>query len=198
MNKDKEEALKVQIMILSALKWIENPTPKVHKLTTSMFNAMSKEYSKFTGKYRISKIGKNVFRTPVMRSDKKYEAINLEVIANWKQVREEIVPNGAKFYSSMSEVLQVLWDRIADNPYQERYCSDKRMQSVINAIDEAGVVENLDIELTEQEGDNNSRKLANRFLELCNIKPRHNLATRLKIARGNLISEGKQLKEQYS
>ena len=193
MNKDKEDALKVQIMILSALKWIENPTPKVHKLTTSMFNAMTKEYAKFTGKYRVSKIGKNVFRTPIMRPDKKYETINLEVIDNWKQVREEIVPNGTKLYSSMSEVLQVLWDRISDNPYQERYCSDKRMQSVINAIDEACLAENLDIKLTEQEGANNSRKLANRFLELCGIKPRHDLATRLKIARGNLIAEGKEV-----
>ena len=189
MTKDKEEALKVQIMILSALKWIENPTPKVNKLTLSMFKAISKEYSKHTGKYRIERVGKYIVRTPIRKASDEYTRINDEVIENWRIARSELIPKDSQLYSSMSEIIQVLWDRIADNPYQERYCSDKRIQGVINAIDTAG----SKIEFSEVEGDNNSRKLANRFLELCNVKPRHNLATRKHILRENLIISGKEV-----
>ena len=64
--------------------------------------------------------------------------------------------------------------------------SENRIQKAVNSIKTVCKSHGL-------EAENKSRKLANRFLELAGIPPRHNLARLKHIVRENLIMEGKEV-----
>lgn len=177
MNKDKEEALTIYIMLVSALKMVDNPTPKVSSVYLHLHKMLRKSFLR------------NQKGSSIRVADPKYIEINDKVISAWDTTRKEIVPKDSELVSSMSEIIQVLWDRMNRNKYQTMFIGEKRMIGVINAL--ASVRSSKDFD--EVEVINNSRKLANRFLELCEIQPRHNLATRKHILRENLIIEGKEV-----
>ena len=177
MTKDKEEAVTIYIMIVSALKMIDNPTGKVSDAYYHLHKMLRKSFLK-------SQKG-----TSERVADPEYVRINDKVIQAWDTTRREIIPKDKELMSSMSEILQVLWDRMNRNPLQTMYIGEKRMIGVINALSSARAKKDF----SEEEVISNSRKLANRFLELSGIQPRHNLATRKHIIRENLIMEGKEV-----
>ena len=176
-SKDKEEAVTIYIMIVSALKMVDNPTPKVSSAYLHLHKMLRKSFLR------------NQKGSTARVADPKYIEINDKVISAWDTTRRELVPKDSELVSSMSEILQVLFDRMNRNKYQTMFIGEKRMIGVINALASARSSKDFD----EVEVINNSRKLANRFLELCGIQPRHNLARRKHILRENLIISGKEV-----
>ena len=178
MTKEKREAVTIYIMLVSVLKMIEKPNKTVSKGTRTMYNGLVRNFLKAK---------KN---TSIREADPMYYEINTTVMDAWDKARQELVDKAKPMQSSLSEMIQVLWDRMNKNPYQKLYISDKRMIAIINSIRDCPTNEDIEYEKV-LEADNNARKLANRFLELCKIKKQHNLATRLAIQKQNLIIEGK-------
>jgi hypothetical protein len=175
---DKEQALTIYIMILSVLRWVDKPSPRVVKLSNSIYKQIRKHHLKC------------VKGSSVRKASKEYIETNDSVIEAWDTTRRELVNEDAPIVSSTSEIIQMLWDRISSNKYQDMYCSDKKMQGVINSIAQCKAKEDYtNTEVTQF--DNNSRALANRFMELAGIPKRHNLSTRLAIQKSNLICEGR-------
>ena len=175
---DKEQVLTIYIMILSTLRRVDNPSPKVVKLNNSIYKHIRKQHLKC------------VKGSSIRKASKEYIKINDSVIEAWDTTRRELINEDAPIVSSTSEIIQMLWDRISSNPHQGMYCSDKKMQGVINSIAQCKAKEDYtNTEVTQF--DNNSRALANRFMELASIPKRHNLATRLAIQKSNLICEGR-------
>ena len=84
-------------------------------------------------------------------------------------------------------MIQILWDRIGDNPSKYMFFKENRIQAIIDSIEAYRDIEGHN----QEDAIAKSKSYANRFLELCELKPRHNLATRLIIQRENLILEGK-------
>ena len=175
---DKDQALTIYILILSTLRWVDKPSPKVVKLNISIYKSIKKQHLKC------------VKGSSVKKASKEYTEINNRVIEAWDTTRKELVDETKPMVSSMSEIIQMLWDRVSSNKYQEMYCSDKKMQGVINSIAQSKAKEDYTNDEVTQ-FDNNSRVLANRFMELAGIPKRHNLSTRLAIQKSNLICEGR-------
>ena len=176
MTREKEIAVTVYIMIVSVLKMVDNPNATVSKGTRTIYNGLRHSF------LRHQK------GSSVRVADPEYQAINDKVIEAWDTTRREVVPKEGQLDSSLSELIQVLWDRMNRNVYQKLFISEKRIVAMINSIRDCPSNEKrTEDEIVE--ADNNARKLAFRFLELCDIKPRHNLSTRKKIIAGNLILE---------
>ena len=183
MTREKEEVVIITVMIISVLNWTGNKSATAGKAKRTMHKALAKEFLKPTGKFHIEVKAGKFIKTPIRREDERYTDIAKRVNDAWLQVDEELINDN--FRGSTAELIQMLWDRTNGNKYQTRYIGEKHIISAINSIGSAVTGEYGDeITLT-----NNSRKVANRFFELLNVKPQHNLSTRKKIIAGNIILE---------
>ena len=157
---------------------IENPNKTVSDTRRKIFNGLKRTFLKKV-KGKSSRV-----------ADEKYVKLNDMVIQAWDTTRKELVPKDGQLDSSLSELIQTLYDRMNRNPYQNLYATERTIVATINSIRDCPTNEKR----TEEgvtEADNNARKLSFRFLELCKIPKQHSLHTRLAIQRENLILEGK-------
>lgn len=190
MTNEKEIALTINIMILSVIKFIEEPNKTVASASKTMYDKLQKKYLRPTGKFEVYKVANLFVRKEIKRADPEYVEINNKVIDAWDKTRRELVQPDGQLFSYTSEIIQVLWDRLKNNKHKNIIIGTKRLEGVIEAIANASDKE----EITEEEmteAYNNSRALANRFLEIVNIAPVNTLARRKYIIEQNLILDGK-------
>ena len=176
MTTEKEQSITIYIMLLSVLKMIENPNKTVSDTRRKIFNGLRRTFLK------------KVKGKSVRVADDKYVSLNDMVINAWDTTRRELVPITGELDSSLSELIQTLYDRMNRNPYQNLYATERTIIATINSIRDCPTNERR----TEQEitdADNNARKLSFRFLELCGIKKQHSLHTRVGIIKNNIILE---------
>ena len=173
---DKEQSIIVQIMIVSVIRFIDKPSTKVNTLSQQIQAGLRK---------RFLKAQKN---SSVKVADPEYVKLNDIVCDAWDTTRKELVSKVEPLDSSLSEMIQYLYNRLNRNKYQNMFVTDRTVVAAINSIRDCPTNEVR----TAQElvkADNNSRLLCDRFLELCKIPKQHSLATRRKIIEQNLIIE---------
>ena len=177
MTREYDEAIMTYILIMSVLRFEDNPTKIVSKLRTQIWKGLTSRFLK-------AKKGSSV-----KVADPHYTELNDRVINAWDTTRRELVPKDKELLSSMGELIQMLWDRMNRNKYQELFVTEKNIIHAINSFDAS-----RSREVTEEEkldSLNNSRKLTNRFFELCGIKKQNSLATRKKIIQGNMTYDNR-------
>ena len=185
MTTEKEQVLTVVIMILSIIKWIPNKTKRVAAFEDNLHRILKQRYLMRTGEVRKEVIGRFIKEIPVTKDRPEYTKVNELVKEKWVAVTKESTEDETPIYTSL--LIQMLWDRIGDNPSRYMFFKENRIQAVIDSIETTRDTEGH----SQEDAIAKSKSYANRFLELCELKPRHNLATRLIIQRENLILEGK-------
>ena len=180
---DKEQVLTVVIMMLSVIKWIPNKTNRVAAFEDSLHRILKKRYLMRTGEVRKEVIGRFIKEIPVMKDRPEYTKVNELVKEKWGIVTKESTEDETPVYTSL--LIQILWDRIGDNPHKYMFFKDNKIQGVIDSIEATRDTEGHN----QEKAIAKSKSYANRFLELCSIKPRHNLFTRKNIIAQNIIVE---------
>ena len=176
MTEEEREAFVIYILILSVLKMIENPNKTVSDTRRKIFNGLRRTFLK------------KVKGKSVRVADDKYVSLNDMVINAWDTTRRELVPITEELDSSLSELIQTLYDRMNRNQYQHLYATERTIIATINSIRDCPTNDKrTPEEITD--ADNNARKLSFRFLELCGIKKQHSLHTRVSIIKNNIILE---------
>ena len=182
---DKERVLTVVIMMLSVIKWIPNKTNRVAAFEDNLHKILKQRYLMRTGELRKEVVGRYIKEIPVKKERPEYTKVNDLVKDKWGTVAKESTDDETPIYTSL--LIQMLWDRIGDNPHKYMFFKDNKIQGVIDSIESTRDTEGHN----QEKAIAKSKSYANRFLELCGIKPRHNLATRLAIQKSNLICEGR-------
>ena len=179
MNREFDEAIMTYILIMSVLRFEDNPTKVVSKLRTQIWKGLTSRFLK-------AQKGSSV-----KVADPYYMELNQRTINAWDTTRRLHVPKDKELISSMGELVQMLWNSMNRNKYQELFVTEKNIMHAINSFDAS-----RSREVTEQEkldSLNNSRLLVRSFLDLAGIKQNNRLATRKKIIQQNMILEGKTI-----
>jgi len=174
----KEQALSTDIMLLSALLWIEKPTRLIADERRKMYKKLQKKYL-VKGK-----------ATP------EYEQANQATIDAWSEARKEFIKPEGNLPSSMEAVVETLWNRLSRTEYKSILIKENKIQRIIESFYHARKSEKWQ-DVSEDEAVANGRKLVNKFFEILGVKDNNPLAGRSKIIRGNLITDGKTIDSRF-